>query len=205
MTVPPFAEIATFFDSLVAQHGDSARSSDWSSAASQSLRFGVMSEVLPLDGLRVLDVGCGVAAYADYLHERHPSARYLGLDLSERAIDLARRVRPHLDLRVGNLLEAGIEGPYDVVVANGILYRLGERGPELMRSLVTRMWELASRAVAFNSLSGWAAEQRPGEFHADPLETLAFCRTLTPHVVLRHDYLPHDFTVYLYRERRVRV
>ena len=33
-----------------------------------------------------------------------------------------------------------------------------------------------------------------------PLHVLAFCRTLTSRVTLRHDYLEHDFTVYLYRD-----
>jgi hypothetical protein len=46
--------------------------------------------------------------------------------------------------------------------------------------------------------------QEPGEFYADPVEIVRFCRSLTPWVVLRHDYLAHDFTVYLYRDRPAR-
>jgi SAM-dependent methyltransferase len=195
----PFAEIASFFDALVDQHGDDPRSSDWSGAASQRLRFSVLADVLDLDGLSVLDVGCGVGAFADYLAERRPRARYAGIDLSERAIAVARRARPHLEFRTANLLEAEFEQTYDVVIANGIFYRLGERGPELMPALVERMWRLARLAVAFNSLSAWAPGPPAEEFHADPVEALEHCRTLTRSVVLRHDYLPHDFTIYLRR------
>jgi hypothetical protein len=53
--------------------------------------------------------------------------------------------------------------------------------------------------VAFNSLSAWATDQEAGEFYADPLRVVDFCRRITPRVVLRHDYHPRDFTVYLYK------
>ena len=39
----------------------------------------------------------------------------------------------------------------------------------------------------------------PGEFYADPVQTLSWCHTLSPFVVLRHDYHSRDFTVYVYK------
>jgi hypothetical protein len=71
-----------------------------------------------------------------------------------------------------------------------------------MQSMIERMFALATRAVAFNSLSTWSSDQQAGEFYADPLQTVQFCRELTPWVVLRHDYHPRDFTVYLYKTAR---
>ena len=65
------------------------------------------------------------------------------------------------------------------------------------------MFSHCEQAVAFNCLSGLSQDKEPGEFPADPAETLAFCQTLTPWVVLRHDYFSHDFTVYLYRDGQV--
>ena len=91
-------------------------------------------------------------------------------------------------------------GPYDVVTANGIFYLLGEQAPELMRRMVTRMFELSQVATAFTTLSSWGRTKDEGEFYSDPMETVEFCRSLTPWVVLRHDYHHRDFCVYLYRE-----
>lgn len=196
----PFARIATFFDDLVAREDDEMRALDYGGRASQQLRFDVLDGMLPFEGARVLDVGCGLAHLADDLEARGRSFEYLGIDLSPRMVDSARARRPDLDLRTGNILEADPGGPFDVVVANGIFYVLGERGPELMRALVARMWELAFRAVGFTSLSTWSPVRSDGEFHAEPLETLAFCRTLTSRVAFRHDYLAHDFAVALLRD-----
>jgi hypothetical protein len=66
--------------------------------------------------------------------------------------------------------------------------------------MVTKMFELSRVATVFTSLSAWGAVKEQGEFHADPVETLTFCRSLTPWVVLRHEYHERDFAVYLYRE-----
>lgn len=191
----PFAAIAAYYDTLVARYGHDPRACDYGRAESQRVKFRVLSEVMPLAGLRLLDVGCGFADYADYLEGE---VDYTGIDVTAAMIDEARRLHPGLALARGNILD-GIDATFDVVSANGIFYLLGAEAPRLMRDIVAAMWEAATRAVAFNSLSAWAPDPEPGEFHADPAEVLGFCRTLTPRVALRHDYHRRDFTVYLYR------
>ena len=70
-----------------------------------------------------------------------------------------------------------------------------------MQRVLSVMYASCERGVAFNSLSAWdEVNKKLGYFSADPEETVAFCRTLTPFIMLRHDYLPHDFTMFLYRE-----
>jgi hypothetical protein len=90
---------------------------------------------------------------------------------------------------------------HDIVSANGIFYLLGAEAPRLMRQLVEAMFARCHEAVIFNSLSTWASVHDAGEFYADPLETLAWCREISPWVMLRHDYLPHDFLIVIRREK----
>lgn len=64
------------------------------------------------------------------------------------------------------------------------------------------MFSLSQKAVAFNLLSQHAPQGLRYEhefFYYNPAEILDFCLTLTPKVSLGHTYLPHDFTVFLYR------
>ncbi len=86
--------------------------------------------------------------------------------------------------------------------ANGIFYLLGADAEELAQRIIARMFDLCSEAAAFNSLSSWADRPEPDEYHADPVKMVSFCRTLTPWVVLRHDYLPHDFTIFMYKNQQ---
>lgn len=204
MNIEPFQKISLYYDELVKRHGHDPRACDYGRTESQTKKFTVLADMMPLDGKSLLDVGCGFADYADYLSERHGEVTYSGVDLSARMVELARQRHGELDLRVGNICELFEPGQFDVVSANGIFYLLGTDAPSLMQTIIRRMFDIAKEAVAFNSLSVWASSHEPGEYYADPLETLAFCRTLSPCVVLRHDYLPHDFSIYLYKEQQVR-
>ncbi|MDA0183502.1 class I SAM-dependent methyltransferase [Solirubrobacter phytolaccae] len=194
-----FAGVASYYDGLVAEHGDSPRSADYGDPRSQQAKFAVLAAVEELRGARVLDVGCGLAHFADYLDEAGLGVTYTGVDLSAAMVGLARERRPDLDIRQANILHEDL-GEFDVVLANGIFYLLGDDALSLMHGLVERMWSHAQRAVAFNSLSAWATDAEAEEFHADPAETVSWVRaTLTPRLVLRHDYHTRDFTVYAYR------
>jgi SAM-dependent methyltransferase len=197
----PFADIAGFYTGLIERFGHDPRSCDYGTPGAQATKFRVLAGVTALAGRSVLDVGCGFADWSDWLDREVGAVRYTGIDITAAMIDEARRLHPSLDLRVANVLDGDVEGPFDVVTANGIFYLLGADAPSLMQRIVTKMYDLCSVAVAFNTMSSWAPAD-PGEFAADPHETVEFCRSLTPWVTLRHDYHHRDFTVYLYRERQ---
>jgi SAM-dependent methyltransferase len=196
-----FQRIASYYDKLVARYGHDPKACDYGQASSQIIKFRILSEVMDLKGRRLLDVGCGFADFRSYLLERVGDVCYSGVDLSGEMVQRARRLHPHTDVRQCNILADAVEGGYDVVTANGIFYLLRGKAFEVMCELIRRMFDLADAAVAFNSLSAWAPQQEPEEFYAEPLEVLRFCKTLTPWVTLRHDYVPHDFTMYLYKRQ----
>jgi SAM-dependent methyltransferase len=195
----PFDRIASFYDGLVAQYGHHPRAADYGRVESQRIKFEVLSQILVPEDRKLLDVGCGFADYARFLSEKGHSVEYVGVDLSPKMIEEARAASPGLDLRVANILDDHSLGTFDVVNANGIFYLLGEDAWALMQELVRRMFSLATRVLAFNSLSSWAPDQEPGEFYADPARVLDFCRTLSTRATLRHDYHRRDFTIFLYR------
>lgn len=69
----------------------------------------------------VLDVGCGEGAWQPVLGRLRPAASYLGIDPSEYAV---KRYGKRRNIRLGSfgaLDEAGIEGPYDLVVSVGVV------------------------------------------------------------------------------------
>jgi SAM-dependent methyltransferase len=198
------SRIVGYYESLITQYGYSHRSCDYGSKQSQTKKFQALADALPTENITLLDVGCGFADFADFLSGCRPQCHYTGIDITAGMIEEARRLRPHVPLKKGNILNED-PGRFDYVSANGIFYLMGpgEESIQRMKALITRMFAIAARGVAFNSLSAWAARQEPNEFYAEPVRTLDFCRTLTPWVVLRHDYLPHDFSIYMYREARV--
>ena len=88
--------------------------------------------------------------------------------------------------------------PHDIVICNGIFYLLQWQPYTYMFRLIRKAYSLAREAVAFNCLNGQYASKN-GEFWARPDLVLAFAMVLCPKVVLRADYLPQDFTLFLYK------
>jgi len=196
----PYVRIAEYYDELVQQHGYDPRACDYGRPLSQQVKFDALAEAVSNADRSILDVGCGFADWADHLEKRFPSLRYTGIDLSPRMVAAARGRRPDLDIRLANLVDLNEGDKFDFVAANGIFYLLGDDAERLLRELVQQMWVLARRGIAFTTLSSWADMKEAGEYYADPLEVVRFCRSLTSRIVLRHDYHPADFAVYLYRD-----
>ena len=113
-------------------------------------------------------------------------------------IRVAKERHSDLSIRRLNILDED-PGPFDIVIANGIFYLLGADAKTVMQELIARMFEIAKETVVFTSLSTRASVQNVGEFHADAAETFNFCQSLCDRMVLRHDYLQHDFAIYMYK------
>ena len=181
---------------LLQQHGPTFRAVDWGSSQAQAQRFRVLLDVGDCRHASILDVGCGVGHLVEQLAAPRFPGRYLGIDVLAEMVACARERYPEWQFEEGDILSAAPQWTSDYVVGGG-MFTFSDR--DLMEATVTAMFAACTKAVAFNALSAWADRQEPDEFHADPLATVAFCRTLTPWVTLRHDYMPQDFTIYLYR------
>jgi SAM-dependent methyltransferase len=194
-----------YFTDLVAENGVDPRSLDWGSRESQRLRFSVLAGIGSMQGARVLDVGCGLGDFYEWLREQGCECDYHGIDITPAMIATARERFPGARFDVGTFTGdmERVAGEYDYIVASGIFYRRQISAVDFMHQMIGAMYGHCTRGIAFNSLSLWTPDQDAGEYYADPLATLDFCRTLTPWIVLRHDYHQRDFTMYLYRERQL--
>ena len=193
------------YTSLAARYGHDVRALDWASRESQEQRFRVLAGVGDLNGRAVLDVGCGLGDFAAWCARQSIAPDYTGIDITPRMVELAQECLPAQTFRTADLFSLPLppEGrAWDYVVASGIFAKRQENPEGYLRDAVARMFALSKAATAFNVLSTWATATEGSEYHADPVRTLDYCRTLTPWAVLRHDYHPRDFTVYLYKTRQ---
>ncbi|MHC5737307.1 class I SAM-dependent methyltransferase [Nostoc sp.] len=189
--------IRTHYLPLIQQYGATFQAVDWGSSQGQTNRFRILLEVGNIENATILDVGCGIGHLVEHLSALNFQGKYLGIDIIPEMVGCARECYPTYLFQEGSILESDNNWIADYVLGSG-LFNFGDR--ELMEKTIQTMFESCSKAVAFNSLSNWAEKKESGEFYADPLATVQFCRTLTPWVVLRHDYILHDFTIYMYRE-----
>jgi len=191
------------YSDLLSQHGPGPRALDWASSESQNLRFRVLSEIGDLRGTHILDVGCGIGDLYLWLCKQGISVSYTGIDITPGMIEVARERVPDCDFRESNLstFAAASDAKFDFVFASGIFCKRKHNPSAFLKETVQTMFSLCTKGAAFNSLSTWTNERSAGEYHADPLDTLLFCRGITPWVCVRHDYHARDFTIYMHRAR----
>tara|TARA_B100000674_G_C37942628_1_gene963341 strand:+ start:142 stop:756 length:615 start_codon:yes stop_codon:yes gene_type:complete len=190
-----------YYDPLLRKHGGSYRGMGWVSDHLQIVRFEAMYAIADISSASILDIGCGSAGFLDWLTQRGYTGRYTGIDCQEKMIELARAQHPgskfpNAMFECNDFLNVAENFRAQYVFASGI-FPLADMS--LLRKTVTEMFYVAERGIAFNCLSSLASRKHPKNFmFADPFEVEAFCKTLTPNVKMRHDYLPQDFTVYIY-------
>lgn len=93
------------------------------------------------DGASVLDVGCGVGTFMQYLKSERPNVTVTGTDVSQRAVDICRS--KGLDAFRADLTTEPLEGRYDYITGFEII----EHVHEAERLLVTMRDATAERLI----------------------------------------------------------
>ncbi len=158
----------------------------------QRKRFETLRQLGPLDGRTVLDVTCGAGDFYLFLKDAGCRPLYTGVDKDLQA--LARcRARfggdPSCGFESGEVMDYQPTSAFDFVVAAGL------RSVDALPRIYS--WCTIGVAVSFVSQRPFATAQR-GRY-VDPAATVRAALRLTPCLRLAHDYLPGDFTLFLYK------
>lgn len=181
--------VAYYRDKL-AQYGPTHQAVDCGSEASHRRRLEVLLQITPQYKRSILDVGCGYGRLAEvFPYPQH----YVGIDLIPEMIDAARSKYPFYYFDVGDIAVPNPDWTSDYVVASGLFqFSTTYEIPKILRTL----FALARKGVAVNFLRSGPV----GECVVHPGHLMYAASELTPYYTLRADYLPNDFTLYLYKD-----
>jgi len=188
-------------------HGDSCLAVGWPKERDARVRHRVMSELFrPGVGVpAVLDFGCGLSHFYEFLKERKVKVRYFGIDVVQEFLVASKKKHPENSYFYLDVTRDGAsELPeVDFAVANGVftekLTLTQDEMCDYMRTALTAIWEKVKVGLAFNVMTTLVDWTRPDLFHVPFDEAAAFARTLSRHFVMRHDYGLYEYTVYVYR------
>ncbi|KWX01025.1 hypothetical protein TH66_11150 [Carbonactinospora thermoautotrophica] len=88
----------------------------------------------PAGARTLLDVGCGTGHDLEYLAKRFA---VVGVDAQPRMVACARRVRPGLDLRVGDMRDLRLDRTFDTITCLGFTLAYLHTTPELRSAFAT--------------------------------------------------------------------
>lgn len=196
MTDDEITRVLERYDRRLAALGPVPEALGWTKGR-HVLRYDVLLEPWRLTTERVLDFGCGFGDMYAYCRARYPAVRYEGIDLNPSLIAAGRDRYAEANLRSRNVLREGLDGEWDVIVASGLFnLRLSDNW-SFIRNTFHLFASHARRGFAANFLSNRVDYELADTFHADPARVLDLAYTFSNRVVLRNDYMPFEFTVYV--------
>ena len=180
------------------------RTLGWGSTEQQELRFDqTLHGGVDFTNRVVLDLGCGFGDYLSFLSNRKMRFReYIGMDINPDLLNEARkrhsrRRRQNFRFTTGDLVIETPKKPIaDVGVMLGVL-NLNHKGVvdnyEYSFLCIRNAFALVREALIVDFLSANRFTEYPKEefvFYHEPERMLSFALTLTPGVLLKHDYEP---------------
>ncbi len=194
--------ISEIYNKMLTNGANEAECVGWGSADSQEKRFRVLIEIGNLENYSILDVGCGLGAFVDYIHKTHLDLSYTGTDINPNMIQGAQQRHSDIEFIHTDITYDGHalnDRKFDYVFLSGALNLSTDKHHDTIDSIMKEMFALAKKGVAINFLSVFSDYLTPGEYYCSPEDILQLAFSITKKVALRHDYMPHDFTIYLYK------
>lgn len=201
---------AVVWDARARQFGLDLKTLAYGSKRTQNRKFTILTSSLPKERVTLLDVGCGFGDLKQFLADRGHHVDYYGVDISPGVVDLAIQGHPDRRIICADILHDTVfEGmSFDYVVSTGINCFNHGRNYDLEREMLRVMFDLCNREAIIglqSAVSAWRqGEDESGKsWYTDPGDYLNHAlRTLTPWANLVHDYMMHDFTLFLMKEPR---
>ncbi|MBI2435582.1 MAG: class I SAM-dependent methyltransferase [Candidatus Hydrogenedentes bacterium] len=187
-----------------AQFGYSEEALGWTKKR-QPIRFDVLSSIADLRGKMILDIGCGFGDLNTTLTAKYGNDyTYIGVDVVDALIGKACELfsAPHICFLKGEFLKTTIEAEVDVAISSGIFNHRFEETDSygFIEATMEKAFALCREGFAFDFLSDKVDYELPHTFHASPERILEMAYRLSRNVVLRNDYMPFEFALYVYKD-----
>lgn len=195
------------------QMGYNIKTLGWGSVEQQSYRFKQALSILgDLNEKSLLDIGCGFGDLLNFCKDSSINlSKYTGWDLNKNFIDEA--VKRHsetfdvVDISDDeNVLKYQEE--FDIAIMLGLLnfnLKSEENNLQFSKTMIRNAFSTVKEVLVVDFLSANLTADYPREdfvFYHKPSEVLDFAFSLTPNVILKHDYMPipqKEFMLFLYK------
>ncbi len=178
------------------KYGANPKSLLWGSYKSAAIRYKELVDNLDIENKTILDVGCGMGDLMPYLFAKTSNFNYLGVDINEEFINIAKDRYLGQKFKVANPFDGNFKARYDIVLCSGVMNANVPDWPIQRQKMITKLFGLTKDCLVFNMAGGQGRYTNTSLIaYANAEEIKAFCLILTPKVALKADYHPKDFTI----------
>lgn len=188
-------EIKKRYNQRLDEHGYSPKTLGWDKNR-HWLRYHILLSQWDFNGASVLDFGCGFGDMYAYMKEKGVGAQYTGVDINERLIEQGLKIYPDLDLRATDIFETD-PGQFDYALSSGVHNLKIKDNKSFIEATFEKFSQISTKGFALNFLSNKVQYELEHIYHVDPAYILDLAYKYSNKVVLRNDYMPFEFTIFV--------
>lgn len=194
------------YNERLAQFGYSEEALGWSRNKNDLRYMALISEWADeLDNSKVGDFGCGFGDFYGFLKKEGKQVQYTGIDINSNLVQMGQKYYPDASFWVGDIVKDNYLENFDFIFSSGVFNHKLNHDDEyrFIRENLEKINELSNKGFAINFLSDKVDYQLEHTFHSNPGKILDIVYRYSNHVVLRNDYMPFEFTVYVRKDAEV--
>jgi hypothetical protein len=166
------------------------------------LRYNILLSQWSFENDSLLDFGCGFGDMHGYIHENNLNLNYNGVDINPDLIEEGKNKYRNVNLRALDFLSEQNNEQYDYLVSSGVHNFKLEDNWEFIKNTFVKFNDSAKKGFALNFISNKVDESHKKDhlYYADPSLLLGLAYSFSRKVVLRNDYMPFEFTIFVNKE-----
>ncbi len=160
-----------------------------------------------LHGSSICDFGCGFGDFFSYLKldEKLRDFYYLGVDINAELVKVGKQHFPDAEFWVGDIVNEPFDRKFDFVFSSGVFnHKLDFQNEyQFIEESLEKLNQISTKGYAVNFLSDKVDFQLEHTFHSNPGKILEMVFRHSRNIVLRNDYMPFEFTVFVRKDVKI--
>lgn len=169
----------------------------------QGIRFSALTEIGDLNNSSIVDIGCGFGDLYGFLQHKKYQCRYIGLDLNPELIRYGKMKYPKAKFEVFDIEKDPISGIYDWAIISGLFNFKRENNLKFIEMMLHKIFNSCRKGVAVDFMTSYVDYKVKNASYTSPEQIFKICKKITKRVSIRHDYMPFEFCVYIYKNQNM--
>lgn len=189
------------YNERLQKFGHSSKTLGWTKGRHE-LRYYILLSHWNLENKSILDFGCGFGDMYGFAKKKGLKINYFGIDINKNLILEGKKAYPDANLEVRDAFEQGLDRNYDYILSSGAHnYKIKDNWIHIERT-----FELFNKhslgGFAMNFLSNKVDYELDDTYHTDPTRLIGLAYNYSNRIVLRNDYMPFEFTVFIDKQNK---
>ena len=191
------------YNQLFKKHGYSHKSLGWGKKR-HFFRYEILISDFELANKSILDFGCGFGDFFEYLKSKKIcDVKYEGIDINENFIRQGKKKYKDAKLYHHDPFQDGLISKYDYIVSSGVHNTKITDNLKFVEQTFDLFDKYSKYGFAMNFLSNTGDFFEQELFYADPSSILNIAMKYSKKVILKHDYMPFEFTIVVFKNYKI--